>query len=127
MTKFDILDNPFNISAFSRIIDVNNSLEVDFNEIQKFFEKYVEFEKFKIKDLRIPKLEKQESFGPVFSLALEKYNLILEKFKIFKEENTVKLSLVNNYKSFKSAKFLQKGESLELGEENKKSEIDSSI
>ena len=57
MTGFDILNKPFNVSAISKIIDKNNSLGVDFNEIQVFFEEYVEFENFKIKDLLIPNLE----------------------------------------------------------------------
>ena len=54
MTGFNILDNPMNISTISRIIDKNNSLDVDFNQIPDFFEEYLEFENFKIKDIRIP-------------------------------------------------------------------------
>ena len=54
MTDFDILDKPCNISAISKIIDKNNSLDVDFNEIQNFFENYVQFVELKIKDVDIP-------------------------------------------------------------------------
>ena len=56
MTEFEIPDTPINNSAISKIIDINNSLDVDFEEIQKFFENYVEFENFKIKDAYIPKV-----------------------------------------------------------------------
>ena len=72
-TGLDILDNTRNISAISKIIDVDYSLDVDFNEIQVFFDKYVKFENLKIKDvLIIPILEKKPSIGPVFSLALKR-------------------------------------------------------
>ena len=57
MTEFEIPDTPINNSAISKIIDINNSLDVDFEEIQKFFENYVEYENFKIKNAYIPKVE----------------------------------------------------------------------
>ena len=58
MTGFDILNKHKNISAISKIIDLDNSLDVDFNQIKGFFEEYVEFKNFKIKDLRIHELDK---------------------------------------------------------------------
>ena len=57
MTEIEITHKPFNISTLSKIIDLNNSLDVDFNEIQNFFDNYVHFENFKIKNLKIPNLE----------------------------------------------------------------------
>ena len=57
MSEFEIPDTPSNNSAINKIIDINNSLDVDFEEIQKFFENYVEYENFKIKNAYIPKVE----------------------------------------------------------------------
>ena len=59
LTEIEITDKPFNISAIIKITDKENQLEVNLIEIQNFFDKYVDIEDFKIKNISITNLEKK--------------------------------------------------------------------
>ena len=68
MKELEIRDLPSNNSAISNVIDLNNSLCVNFNDIQNFFENYVEIENLKIKNVYIPKIEKNKGLLPAFRI-----------------------------------------------------------
>ena len=66
----EIVDNVPNRKLISKIIDKNNSLDVDFAEINAFFSSLVNFENRK---LQIENLETKEVAVPQFNLAFQSH------------------------------------------------------
>ena len=79
ITEFEIVNNNSNNGLLNKIIDVDNSWDVDFNEMKNFFEKHVMFENFKIKDVGIPELKYNKAPEPNFIRAITNYSDIILK------------------------------------------------